>query len=484
MNKIFVLILFLVIGTKTISAQRVETLVKGPSTFDDGLAIDSSGNIYASRYYGSTITKISPTGETEIFARGFASPNAIAFDNEGNLIVPNATGSRVDKVTPDGTKTTILNGVENPTGIAVDKDGNIFVSHYSINRITKIDTTGRTGNYLSGGELNGPVSMAFDEEGQLFIGNFNDGKIFKYSEESGLTVIADIPGWLGTFTLTDSTIYATAFQRNQIYKIAKDGSSQSIFAGTEAKGSKDGMVDEATFDGPNGIVASITGDTLYISDFETRSMRMITGVIPNNPKLSTPDTLDFGQVNLDEDKLHELKLCLVNDGNDTLRIDSLNFSDPAFSGSISVGAIPAYSTDSITVAFNPSHNTIGEQIATLTIQTNTKETLTFVVLKATTFTNTAIQQTDDIPSEFELHQNYPNPFNPSTAISYALSAGNHVNLKVFDALGREVATLISGSQSAGIHSVNFDASGLSSGVYVYRMEAGNFVQTKKMLLIK
>lgn len=85
---------------------------------------------------------------------------------------------------------------------------------------------------------------------------------------------------------------------------------------------------------------------------------------------------------------------------------------------------------------------------------------------------------------YHLSQNYPNPFNPGTAISYELSTASHVSLKVFDALGREVANLVSGNKSAGLHTVNFDASSLSSGVYIYRMEAGNFIQTRKMMLIK
>ncbi len=85
---------------------------------------------------------------------------------------------------------------------------------------------------------------------------------------------------------------------------------------------------------------------------------------------------------------------------------------------------------------------------------------------------------------FSLSQNYPNPFNPSTAISYQLSAGSMVTLKVLDVLGREVATLVDGYQSRGYHAVRFDGSGLSTGVYMYRLVAGAFTAHRKMLLIK
>ncbi|MDP3829936.1 MAG: YCF48-related protein [Ignavibacteriaceae bacterium] len=89
-----------------------------------------------------------------------------------------------------------------------------------------------------------------------------------------------------------------------------------------------------------------------------------------------------------------------------------------------------------------------------------------------------------IPSEFSLSQNYPNPFNPVTTISWQLPVSSHVTLKVYDVLGKEVATLINNEFEAGSHSVNFDASNFSSGIYFYELRAGNFIQSKKMLLMK
>jgi photosystem II stability/assembly factor-like uncharacterized protein len=89
-----------------------------------------------------------------------------------------------------------------------------------------------------------------------------------------------------------------------------------------------------------------------------------------------------------------------------------------------------------------------------------------------------------IPREFALYQNYPNPFNPSTAVSYQLLANSFVTLKVFDVLGREVATLVDGPQRAGKHIVRWDASRFTSGVYFYRLATDTFVETKKMILLK
>ncbi|MBZ0183713.1 MAG: T9SS type A sorting domain-containing protein [Melioribacteraceae bacterium] len=98
-----------------------------------------------------------------------------------------------------------------------------------------------------------------------------------------------------------------------------------------------------------------------------------------------------------------------------------------------------------------------------------------------------------IPSQFSLSQNYPNPFNPSTIIEYSIpnvetslatSQMQNVTLKVYDILGREVAVLVNEQQSAGKYRVNFNASNLSSGIYLYQLKSGNHVSSKKMLLIK
>jgi hypothetical protein len=94
------------------------------------------------------------------------------------------------------------------------------------------------------------------------------------------------------------------------------------------------------------------------------------------------------------------------------------------------------------------------------------------------------QQNTELPKVFSLSQNYPNPFNPSTTIKYEVPKQSLVKLIVYDVLGREVATLVNTVKSAGRYEANFDASVLSSGVYFYRMESGEFIDVKKMLLIK
>ena len=101
----------------------------------------------------------------------------------------------------------------------------------------------------------------------------------------------------------------------------------------------------------------------------------------------------------------------------------------------------------------------------------------------TVFTGVSRSSTE-LPNVFELAQNYPNPFNPSTTIRYGLPQRSQVTLTVFNTLGQQVALPQNGEQEAGYHEVKFEGSGLSSGVYFYRLRAGDFVETKRLLLLR
>jgi hypothetical protein len=90
----------------------------------------------------------------------------------------------------------------------------------------------------------------------------------------------------------------------------------------------------------------------------------------------------------------------------------------------------------------------------------------------------------NILSEYHLSQNYPNPFNPTTNIEFKIKASGKVQLKVYNMLGEEVATIIDKQMAAGFHRINFDASTLTSGIYFYKLMANEFVATKKMIIMK
>jgi hypothetical protein len=94
------------------------------------------------------------------------------------------------------------------------------------------------------------------------------------------------------------------------------------------------------------------------------------------------------------------------------------------------------------------------------------------------------EQSVKIPQQFNLGQNHPNPFNPSTTIRYELPKSSEVRLSVYDILGREVSVLVNERRDAGVHEVKFDGSNLASGVYFYRLQTGDYVASKRMLVLK
>jgi hypothetical protein len=91
---------------------------------------------------------------------------------------------------------------------------------------------------------------------------------------------------------------------------------------------------------------------------------------------------------------------------------------------------------------------------------------------------------DNVPTNYSLSQNYPNPFNPSTKIKYSIPQTSNVVIKIFDILGNEIETLVKEEKPVGSYEIDFDASSLSSGIYFYRLQAGDFIETKKMVLMK
>ncbi len=97
---------------------------------------------------------------------------------------------------------------------------------------------------------------------------------------------------------------------------------------------------------------------------------------------------------------------------------------------------------------------------------------------------TDIARQGEVPKQFEMKQNFPNPFNPTTTVRFGLPQRSHVTLSVFNTLGQEIARLVNGEVEAGYHEVTFEGGGLSSGVYFYKIQAGDFVLTKRLLLLR
>ncbi len=155
-------------------------------------------------------------------------------------------------------------------------------------------------------------------------------------------------------------------------------------------------------------------------------------------------------------------------------------------------SIPSFSVSSNTVFISSTYTPvqfssiqIGQRV-TVWAEQDQNGNLKAVQVQQISSSVTAVNNKNDqsVPVAYELKQNYPNPFNPSTDITFTLEKQEVVSLVVYNIIGQEVASLISGPMSAGSHIVKFNASKLTSGVYLYRLKAGNFVAVKKMLLLK
>jgi hypothetical protein len=137
----------------------------------------------------------------------------------------------------------------------------------------------------------------------------------------------------------------------------------------------------------------------------------------------------------------------------------------------------------ITGANNILSSSIGESFIGNSVNATQQQQAGFwYVYQQTTITD--VEDKDLLPTVFKLEQNYPNPFNPSTIIKFGVPERSNVLIKIYDILGSEVVTLVNEEMEAGWYQKNFDAYSYSSGIYLFRMEAGTYISTKKMMLIK
>jgi len=204
---------------------------------------------------------------------------------------------------------------------------------------------------------------------------------------------------------------------------------------------------------------------------------------PRFPVISfSTDSLNFGNVIIDSSA--SLNLVITNIGDTTLVIDTLFTNDSVFT--ISANANIILSPDSsynLTVTFTPVDWVMYNGI--LTIESNASNLpMTEIYLTGFGHNVLAVNSNSKPTYKWRLDQNYPNPFNPSTKIKFTISDLRFTILKVYDVLGNEVATLVNKIKEPGYYEVNFNASNLASGVYFYRLVAGSFVSTRKMLLLK
>ncbi len=227
----------------------------------------------------------------------------------------------------------------------------------------------------------------------------------------------------------------------------------------------------------NGLVVFVDSNTVYLNH-------------ANQP-------ISFGDLSVDQ--FVEVKM--IRNADSTLlalRIkieDGMNFSKVnGFTGVVNGSSIQLptgnYTINNQTVVIDNNYNLInvnqltnGQQVIVWAI-VDASSNKTALQIQSKITSPTGVGESPVVADEFVLEQNYPNPFNPSTTISFTIQADQLVSLKVFNSLGQEVRTLVNGNLAKGTHNINFNAEGLSSGFYLYRLETGNQIQVRKMMLLK
>jgi len=408
MHKIFtvsILALVLLLAASTMGQVMVSTLTAELNA-SGGVAVDTAGFVYVADFgiflnmaNGTNVYRVSPhDGSFSVYASGLQGASGNDFDSRGNLFQSNIAAGKISKINQQGVVTDFASAnIQSPVGIAVGPGDTVFVANCGNNTIAKITPDGISTVFVSSNLLNCPNGLTMDDQLNLYTSNFSNGWVVKITPNGTVSNFAFIPGNNnGHLTFANGKLYVVARCNNQIYEVELDG-TRNLLAGSGTPGNEDGPALQATFFLPNGIRASLTGDTLYVND------------------------------------------------------------DTATNSGCSSSAL------------NP------------------------VVVRMIMGVNPPTEITDiggEKPQSFRLEQNYPNPFNPNTIISYSLPQTSGINIIIYNMLGQKIRSLVDElNQSAGTYTTQWDGRDdagkqVPSGIYIYRMWVGEFVQSRKMMLLR
>lgn len=279
------ILLVSLLGNAQILAQQIQvkTLSKNINA-SGGVTVDKFGNVYVSDFgkkLGAfdSLTNVYRwdirTGKISVFASGFKGASGACFDQEGNFYQSNPFGHSISKVSTNGevNHKWAVDGLKTPVGLEADNDGNIFVCNCGRNEIGRISKTGRYQTFASSELFKCPNGLTQDNSGNLYACNFGDGKVLKIDKQGETTLVVELPSMKGGpnpvgnghVVWKKGWLYVTTIGTGEIYRVGLDGKILKIAGKAFAFSNIDGNAEEATFNKPNGIEASITGDTLYIN---------------------------------------------------------------------------------------------------------------------------------------------------------------------------------------------------------------------------
>lgn len=299
-------LLFLFCAFLSFSQIMVST-VSEPFNGSGGVKIGPDGYLYIGNFgaelgnaNGTEVWKLDENFNFSLFASGMSGASGNDFDSQGNFYQSNIAGNRISKITPDGTVSNFVNLGQGaaPVGIAIDDEDNLFICQCGNNIIRKISPAGVASNFASGGIFNCPNGAIFDHEGNLYISNFSNSWVVKITPSGQASNFAFIQGNNNghlTFCPVDTVLYVNSHGSSRIYKVTLDGEVTPL-VGSGVRGNADGSAALATLSRPNGIVATASGDTLFLNSsiptidnppanffpLNPSLLRMVTG-LQNNP---------------------------------------------------------------------------------------------------------------------------------------------------------------------------------------------------------
>jgi len=265
-------------------SQTVTTFTNG--TPDDAIVLDNAGNIYCSNYVGDTVFKFTPNGDVSSFITGLSSPNGLAFNSNQELYVCDGQGNTIYKYDIDGNLLASYPVTGHPSGIIKSfEDDSMIFTLYNDNVIKKLDTDDTITDISNAPELSGPVGIAYSENGTLFVGNYNNRIIYKVLSNGDLEYIAQLPTDggplpnLGFIAYGQGRIWGTTMGSDKIFSVNPNGVDDFMLFAGSIQGSNDGDISKATFNTPNGIYFDESNGIMYVTDFGTKNLRIITGIL-------------------------------------------------------------------------------------------------------------------------------------------------------------------------------------------------------------
>ncbi len=268
-----VCLLFLMMIPAIAIAQAVSVTTIGPVFNGAGdLAVDSKGDIFVANFFSSTITRVSPSGETSIFINsGINGASGNEFDPDDNLYQSNFNSNQISLITPDGQISTFAgpaNGIVAPVGVTLDSSGVVYVANCGNQTITRHPGPLQGTVFASGNLFQCPNGITVDDQDNIYVANFNNGNVIKITPAGEAAVFANIPGNNnGHITFANGVLYVAGLAGHQMWQLDLDG-QRSLISGTGTGGNLDGAGEIATHFRPNGVDHSPDGRILYINDVE------------------------------------------------------------------------------------------------------------------------------------------------------------------------------------------------------------------------